>query len=326
MGYDIFLSYCRADQDIAAEFVKLASAQGLRVWYDRFISGGQDWRDSIVEALTNSNCLLILFSEESNASKQLIKELAVADRFGKLVIPVLIKDVQPRGAYLYEMAFRNWINLHPNPTLRLKPLIDELLLQLGTSKQIEPLTEDRTSTRGASHFPDLRVNSRPDASLDHAERVGSPRLPAVGWFPLRRYDVFVLGPILIAGFALEFSRTPTEAVGRGINIVALITYMFVLAFRNAKLNRAIYSVQSFCSYLVVATLIVPFGVLPDWMAFTDRMGAARLSQYGEIALGVILICFIAAVVANVLQFLLRIIFLRKAFRKAIEGPSLGQRA
>jgi hypothetical protein len=319
MGYDIFLSYCRADQNIADEFVKLASAQGLTVWYDRLITGGQDWRDRIVEALASSNCLLILFSEESNASKQLIKELAIADQLGKLVIPVLVQDVQPRGAYLYEMAFRNWINLHPNPASRLKSLIDELLLQLHAEKPIGP---EAAPERVVSRIRDLDPYKDSDTSQNREGSAAAP-LSKPRWFPLRRYDIFVLGPVLVAGFVLQFSRTPPEETGGvAINIVALVAYMFVLAFRNAKLNRGITSLASFCSYLIVGALILPFGVLPDWMSLPDRMGESRLTEYGGIAAGLILIAFIAALFANVLQVLLRKIFLRKAFMKAIERPPL----
>jgi hypothetical protein len=95
--FDLFLSYCHEDRDVAEEFIKRASERGLDVWYDRYIEGGRDWRNSIVDALTRSSALLILFSQASNQSTQLIKEIAIADRGGKLVIPVLIDDTAAAG-------------------------------------------------------------------------------------------------------------------------------------------------------------------------------------------------------------------------------------
>ena len=127
MASDIFLSYSRADQRLADQFVTIASGRGLSVWYDQMIEGGEDWRSKIVDAVGSAKVLVILFSDHSNASRQLIKELAIADTFQKLVVPVLIANCQPRGAYLYELASRNWINLHPNPELRLASLIENLL-------------------------------------------------------------------------------------------------------------------------------------------------------------------------------------------------------
>ena len=144
MSYDIFLSYCRDDQKLAEEFVQLASTRGLNIWYDQMISGGQDWRQAIVETLQHSSALVILFSEASNGSTQLIKELAIADRFGKLVIPVLIQNTEPRGAYLYEMASRNWINLHPDPLSRLGSLVDRLIGQLRDPVQTHAAAPDQS--------------------------------------------------------------------------------------------------------------------------------------------------------------------------------------
>ena len=115
MKYDIFISYRRADRELVASVVRRLEARGVGVWYDAEIEGGADWRETIVEALTDSDMLAIFFSEDCNNSRQLKKELAVADSLGKPVVPILIENTQPRGAYLYELADRNWIQVLPDP-------------------------------------------------------------------------------------------------------------------------------------------------------------------------------------------------------------------
>ena len=77
--YDIFVSYRRADRELVASVVRRLEARGVGVWYDANIEGGADWR----ETLTNSDMLAIFFSEECNSSRQLKKELAVADSLAK---------------------------------------------------------------------------------------------------------------------------------------------------------------------------------------------------------------------------------------------------
>ena len=126
MDYDIFLSYRRADQAVARKIVEALEARGVRVWWDQKIEGGEDWRDAIVDSLTRSSVLVILFSEECNDSKQLRKELAIADTMDKEIVPVLIEDTQPKGHFLYELAARNWIQIHPNPERK----VDDLALRL----------------------------------------------------------------------------------------------------------------------------------------------------------------------------------------------------
>lgn len=96
--YDIFISYRRSDRELVASVVRRQEARGVGVWYDADIDSGADWRETIVEALTNSDMLAIFFSEECNSSRQLKKELAVADALAKPVVPILIENTQPRGS------------------------------------------------------------------------------------------------------------------------------------------------------------------------------------------------------------------------------------
>lgn len=117
---DVFVSYRRTDKEFVERFVTALERQGPEVWWDADIGGGDDWRDSIVENLADSDCLVIVFSESCNASKQLVKELAVADHLNKVVIPIKIDDAEPKGSFLYELAWRNWINVHPDPMSKLE--------------------------------------------------------------------------------------------------------------------------------------------------------------------------------------------------------------
>jgi TIR domain len=130
MESEIFLSYSRADHSLAEQFVRTAETRGLNIWFDDKIEGGENWRQKIVDVLSSAKALVILFSEHSNGSTQLIKELAVADNMKKHVIPVLIADCKPEREYLYELASRNWINIYPNPETRLALLVDKLVTDL----------------------------------------------------------------------------------------------------------------------------------------------------------------------------------------------------
>jgi hypothetical protein len=129
-GPDIFVSYRRTDKDFVEKLVPVLERLGPSVWWDADIEGGDDWRDSIVEHLAASRCLVIVFSEACNTSKQLKKELAVADHLDKAVIPVLIEQTEPRGFFLYELAPLNWISIHPAPMDKLDSVAHILVERL----------------------------------------------------------------------------------------------------------------------------------------------------------------------------------------------------
>lgn len=134
MKYGIFVSYRRSDREFVAQLVQRLEQAGVKTWYDAQIEGGADWRDEIVDALSQSSLLVVVFSEDSNNSKQLKKELAVADTLEKPIVPVLIEDTKPRGGYLYELADRNWLQAFPNPTDKLDKLVAQLLALVGKTE------------------------------------------------------------------------------------------------------------------------------------------------------------------------------------------------
>lgn len=167
MAHDVFLSYRRSDQDLAQRLVEAMQAQGVNVWWDQMIEGGEDWREAIVENLTSARALVILFSEECNNSKQLKKELSIADSLDKEVIPVLIEDTKPKGHYLYELSARNWLRVHPDPSNKMTDLASRLAFELRT-----PNTGGLGASTGAM------PTARPDNSTipsDAAPTAPSPR-------------------------------------------------------------------------------------------------------------------------------------------------------
>jgi TIR domain len=312
MQHSIFLSYSRRDEPIADAVIKAAALRNLSIWYDRLIPAGRDWRDSIVDAIEKCDALVILFSKESNNSRQLIKELAIADRFGKPVIPVLIEPTEPRGAYLYEMASRNWINLHPNPLARLDGLMDRLVAQLGPP----------TPAAGLHQFGPLAAGTEPAPATGAPAPNGfsEPRPKAAAQtsatqkLPMKWRDLFVLGAFLSINFVIGVASgapTPTP----GFNMFAVFAYMFVVAVRQAKLNIGIDTWKSFSIYLGLGLLLIPFGLAIDWIN-----GVQKFENFGLTA-GIAFFALISAGVANLLQFVLRFVLQRSLFKSRIgEAP------
>lgn len=194
MDYDIFLSYRRADQAVARKVVEALEARGVRVWWDQKIEGGEDWRDAIVDSLTRSSVLVILFSEECNDSKQLRKELAIADTMDKEIVPVLIEDTQPRGHFLYELAARNWIQIHPNPERK----VDDLALRLESvvrsagGKAPEPPSEVTTA-------PTSKARARKAEKAIEKERRRNRRKAGMrDILPFRWIDIPLVAALTIA--------------------------------------------------------------------------------------------------------------------------------
>jgi TIR domain-containing protein/Big-like domain-containing protein len=92
---DIFISYANEDRDRAAQLAELLESEGWPVWWDRRIPAGRTWRSVLEDALENTRCMIVLWSENSVKSPWVAEEAEEARRLGKTLVPVLIQRVEP---------------------------------------------------------------------------------------------------------------------------------------------------------------------------------------------------------------------------------------
>jgi hypothetical protein len=76
---DVFISYAREDQAIAARLAENLKSKGISVFWDANIRNGLDWRDKLEQKLGGVACVLVLWSKHSVGSEWVLEE---AD-FGK---------------------------------------------------------------------------------------------------------------------------------------------------------------------------------------------------------------------------------------------------
>lgn len=112
MKYDAFISYSTADKLTADATVNYLESNGLRCWYaPRDIQAGMPWPMAISQALKSSHVMVLLFSEASNISKQVAREITLADNCPDLVIiPFRLSAVDPSEQMDYYLANTHWLD------------------------------------------------------------------------------------------------------------------------------------------------------------------------------------------------------------------------
>jgi TolB-like protein/Flp pilus assembly protein TadD len=134
---EIFISYRRADVAWARMLHSQLKAEGVEAWYDAQIGAGHDWRVATAKALQASRIFVLLFTSSAAQSTDIAKELAAAVFEKKLIIPVRLEDIAPQGAFLYELASRNWVNAFENTEEKLEELAKGLAYLVRTGAQDE---------------------------------------------------------------------------------------------------------------------------------------------------------------------------------------------
>src|SRR5271154_2651083 len=137
MAGEIFISYRRAGEAWARLLHNQLRAEGVEAWYDALVGAGQDWRIATAKALEASQIFVLLFTSNAAQSSDIAKELAAATLEKKLIIPVRLENIAPKGAFLYELASRNWVNAYDNPEAKLAELAKGLAHLVRTGARDE---------------------------------------------------------------------------------------------------------------------------------------------------------------------------------------------
>jgi hypothetical protein len=133
----VFVSYSRKDAEPALQIVAQLKSNNFDVWLDRHaITGGNLWREDIVKAINECSVFLILLSAASVQSRNVRKELDLADKKGKPVLPLFLSLVDLPDNMEYALAGIQWIDC-----TRLELGIQQVMDVLRSQKKGAPLTE-----------------------------------------------------------------------------------------------------------------------------------------------------------------------------------------
>lgn len=111
----LFVCFSSKDEPIAREVVDSLEASGLKCWISlRDVLPGQNYQEAIVQAIESANGIVFLFSEHSNKSQEIRKELSIGGGINVPVFPLRLSPIAASGALRYELAIRQWIDIFPH--------------------------------------------------------------------------------------------------------------------------------------------------------------------------------------------------------------------
>lgn len=144
MAHDVFISYATKDKAMADAACATLEARSIRCWIaPRDILAGTGWGEAIVEAINQSQVMVLVFSSHANESPHIRREVDRAVTKGVPIIPVRIEDVVPVKALEYYMSSVHWLDaLTPPLEAHFNLLADKVHVLLRRS------AEDRS--QGAS--------------------------------------------------------------------------------------------------------------------------------------------------------------------------------
>ena len=111
MTYDVFISYSHKDKAIANAIVAGLENEGIRCWIaPRDVTPGDTWGEAIVNAISGSKIMVMILSDNSNQSRQVLREVERATASEVIIIPFRIENIDPTGAMAYFLSAEHWLD------------------------------------------------------------------------------------------------------------------------------------------------------------------------------------------------------------------------
>jgi tetratricopeptide (TPR) repeat protein len=144
----VFISYASADRERVLPVVDRLEQAGVSVWIDREgIHGGANYALEIAEAIEGATAVMLMCSPASLASRNVKQEIALAWRFERPYLPLLLDPVEIPKDVAYWLEASQWIELLDHPESEwlaaLGKALDPLGIRLQPTTQPQPLIATR---------------------------------------------------------------------------------------------------------------------------------------------------------------------------------------
>ncbi len=196
---DIFISYSRRDLEFVTRLHQELSNRGLSAWFDKEnISLADHWRTSIAEGIRDCKVFVLVLSPDSTASVNVRKEVDLAERHNKTIVPLMWRQTDIPVAMEYQLAGIQYIDLNETEAPEHFNQIANVLNRLLGGSSLQEATSD-TAIAVESNIPAIK----PEASeTTTGQKTGRRRLGGLKKKP--KVSPLAIGGLVISGVVTTF--------------------------------------------------------------------------------------------------------------------------
>lgn len=135
--HKLFFSYSRKDSEKVDALCVILDQMDIPYWIDRDgVFSGSNFKELIVKAISTTDIVLFLSSENSNRSANVAKEISIADQYDKIIIPVRLDSSPMHPKIAYDLAGIDFLDLFTFDEKSVTKLKNAILGQLAMSNSI----------------------------------------------------------------------------------------------------------------------------------------------------------------------------------------------
>jgi hypothetical protein len=148
MSKHVFVSHSHKDSATAQSVVAALEARGISCWVaPRDVDPGGSYAESILNAIEGASCFVLIYSEHSNVSSHVLREVERALKFGVNIVPVRFDDSTPSKSLDYLLATVHWLAIPADSRERAIVTAAEQIAEWLTKFEVASSSEKPTGPR-----------------------------------------------------------------------------------------------------------------------------------------------------------------------------------
>src|SRR3954463_14436674 len=111
MAHDVFISHSTNNRPVANAVCAALEGVGIRCWIaPRDVLPGRSYSGEITRAIQQSRAFVLIFSEHSNNSEQVLREVQLAANSRLHIVQIRIAPVSPSDDLEYYLSGPHWLD------------------------------------------------------------------------------------------------------------------------------------------------------------------------------------------------------------------------
>jgi hypothetical protein len=136
LNHAVFVSYSSDDKEVAGAVCAALEAEAIRCWMaPRDFQGGRPYPAQITQAIREARVLLLVLSQASNRSKQVLREVERVAHCQNYLLTFRIEAIAPGDDLAYFLEASHWVDGFPPlpPSQHFPALVDHTRKLLQSS-------------------------------------------------------------------------------------------------------------------------------------------------------------------------------------------------
>lgn len=138
MAHHVFISYASKNKQLADALCHTLEQHRISCWIaPRDVLPGEPYAREIIRGIRDCQIIVLIYTNDSNASEHVLNEIDKAFNYGKVIIPFIADDTRMSDEFDYYLSRKHWLTAFPNPEQHFAKLVESIARTQSHTRQTE---------------------------------------------------------------------------------------------------------------------------------------------------------------------------------------------